>query len=171
MKKLSILAIILIATCAVALAQPRAIGGRLGHSWGASYQHSFGEKNMLQADLDLLGYWWGIQGTVTYDWLFPIHTWELCSMNWYAGVGAGAGYRYGWRGWSRWDQHHWGWNGYGFAGVAGMIGVECNFKFGLQLSVDWRPLIGPTFNKYGVGYFWEGLYAGAVGFGVRYKFK
>ena len=174
MKKLSLLIVVLVATCTVALAQPRAIGGRLAYGVGPSYQHSLGEKNMLQADLDILGYWWGIQGTVTYNWIFPITTFNSGNLNWYAGVGAGGGYAWsgwtrGWYNWSKWNNN--GWGGYGFVGAAGMIGIECNFNFGLQLSVDWRPLFGPRFYRGGgVGYYLPGLYAGAPGVGIRYKF-
>jgi hypothetical protein len=176
MKKLSVLFVILIATCTVAMAQPRAIGGRIGYSIGPSYQHSIGEKNMLQADIDILGYWWGAQGTLTFNWIGNIASWSnVGDMNWFAGVGVGGGYRWGWgwgRVWRYWDGYYGGWGGYGFVGVAGMGGVEMNFKFGLQVSVDWRPLIGPSIYKGGhVDYFWEGLYVGAIGLGVRYKFK
>ncbi|MCL2302859.1 MAG: hypothetical protein FWC37_06330 [Lentimicrobiaceae bacterium] len=161
MKRLVLFAIILIAACTVAMAQPRAIGGRLAYGIGASYQHGFGEKNMLQADLDFLSYGWGIQGTVTYNWIFPINSWTgPGSWNWYAGVGGGLGYVWGWR----------GWGGYGFAGAAGMIGVEYNFKFPLQLSLDWRPLIGPAFDKHGAWFFTPGFYSSAIGLGIRYKF-
>ena len=172
MKKFALIIIVLVATCTVAIAQPRAIGGRFAYSVGPSYQHSIGEKNMLQADIDILGYWWGIQATVTYNWVFPIASWGVGDMNWFAGVGAGGGYRWGWgyRGYYRYGGYY-GYGGSGFVGVAGMGGVEMNFKFGLQVSVDWRPLIGPRFYRGGgVGYFIEGLYAGAVGLGVRYKF-
>jgi len=161
MRKLTLIAIVIIASCTVAVAQPRAIGGRLAYGIGPSYQHSIGEKNMIQADLDLAGFF-GIQGTVTYNWLFPINSWSgPGSWNWYAGVGGGAGWMFGW----------WGWGGYGFVGVAGMIGAEYNFKFPMQLSLDWRPVIGPAF-VYGAGVAFNswGLYASAVALGVRYKF-
>ena len=157
MKKLVLLSVILMATCVVAMAQPRAIGGRLAWSVGASYQHGFGEKNMLQVDLDFPGYFWGVQATATYNWLFPIKSWTYDgSWNWYAGVGGGIGW--GW------------WYNYAWAGVAGMIGVEYNFKFPLQLSLDFRPLIGPWFHKNGVGFNTWAIYAGGIGLGVRYKF-
>jgi hypothetical protein len=183
MKKLSLFIIILIATCTVALSQPRAIGGRLPIlSFGASYQHGIGEKNMLEVDLDLLDYWKGIQATVTYNWLFPIKTWNVCNMNWYAGVGAGGGYAWRPLGWYYGGYNRYGYGygygysgwkgyGYGFVGAAGMIGIECNFKFGLQVSFDYRPVIGPSFTKGGKAYFFtEGLYISAINFGVRYKF-
>ncbi|MCL2167723.1 MAG: hypothetical protein FWH59_01195 [Lentimicrobiaceae bacterium] len=148
----------------VALAQSRAIGGRLGWGVGVSYQHGFGKKGMLQADVDFKSFS-GIQGIVTYNWIFSIQSWNGSgSWNWYAGVGGGLGYRW-------WYTHvmqrtndavlgNW------FAGVVGMIGVEYNFKFPLQLSLDWRPLIGAYFNG---TYSMENLY-GAVAIGVRYKF-
>jgi len=144
------------ATCVVAMAQPRAIGGRLAWNIGASYQHSLGEKNMIQVDLDFPGYYWGVQATATYNWIFPIKSWTYDgSWNWYAGVGAGLG---------------WNWHRMGWAGVAGMIGVEYNFKFPLQLSLDFRPLIGPWFDKHSAGFNTWGIYAGGIALGVRYKF-
>ena len=167
MKKLVLFAIILVAACTVAMAQPRAIGGRIAWNIGASYQHGFGEKNMLQVDLDFPGYGWGIQATATYNWIFPINSWTHAgSWNWYAGVGGGAGYIWGWG--VRYFGSHWG--GHGFAGVAGMIGVEYNFNFPLQLSLDWRPLVGPWFQKNSAAFYYEGLYSSAFGLGVRYKF-
>ncbi|MCL2290092.1 MAG: hypothetical protein FWC34_05220 [Bacteroidetes bacterium] len=168
MKKLALLIVIMIATYVVAVAQPRAIGGRLGWGVGASYQHGFGEKGMLQADVDFISFS-GIQGTATYNWIFPINSWNGSgSWSWYAGVGGGGGYRW-WYGKTSLDGINWHnavASGIGFAGVAGMIGVEYNFKFPLQLSIDWRPLIGADFNgTYSAAYLYE-----AAAIGVRYKF-
>jgi len=170
MKKTSLLAIILVATCTVAMAQPRAIGGRLGLSAGPSYQHQIGKKTMIQADVDMLAYAYGIQGTVTFNWIVPIKSWEKANWNLLAGVGAGGG----WEVWNKWK------SGYGFVGVAGMVGLEWNFKFPLQLSVEYRPVIGPKFyhgaltteGKHPDSAFinTEGLFLSAVAAGVRYKF-
>jgi len=179
MKKTLILAIILIATITASLAQPRAIGGRLGYGMGVSYQHGFGEKNMLQVDLDIPCYFWGAQGTVTYNWIFPIKSWNKAgSWNWYAGVGGGVGYLWGWEGYRwRWkDNYLWigKSNGNLLVGVAGMIGVEYNFKFPLQLSLDYRPLVGPVLyfsrSNAGAGFNYLGLWASSVAFGIRYNF-
>lgn len=73
------------------------------------------------------------------------------------GVGAGASYYF-----SNWLN----------VGVAGRIGVEYDFWFPLQLSFDWRPIIGPGIDlDDNTAYFGgEGLYAGAICLGVRYKF-
>jgi hypothetical protein len=80
---------------------------------------------------------------------------------------------------------HWGYGawgagyGCGFVGIAGMIGVEYNFKFPLQISIDYRPVIGPCFytkkfedSKYykNVDFYYSGLVASAFTLGIRYKF-
>jgi hypothetical protein len=185
MKKLSVLAVILVATCAVAVAQPRAIGGRLGWSIGPSYQHQIGEKNMIQADVDFLFYGIdGVQGTVTFNWIIPLVSVSAGSLNLYPGVGIGGGYErfinslvYTW---NTWNLFHSARSGSGFIGVAGMIGVEWNFKFPLQLSVEYRPLIGTEFyrtrsyddsiTKHVHFPYKRGLWASAAAIGVRYKF-
>ena len=174
MKKLSILAIFFIATCSVVMSQPRAIGGRIGWGIGPSYQHQIGEKNMIQADLDFIGYgWWGIQGTVTFNWLIPLVSVNAGELNLYPGVGIGGGYEWWGGGWYLYSSR---WGGNGFIGVAGMIGVEWRFKFPLQLSFGYRPVIGPTFyrNYYfkndRVDFYYHGLYSSAIAIGVRYKF-
>ena len=166
MKRLALFTVILFATCVVAMAQPRAFGGRFCYNVGASYQHSFGEKNMLQVDLDFPLFFWGIQATATYNWIFPFNSWtKPGSWNWYAGVGGGAGYMWGWE-----SSFFGNWYNFGLAGVAGMLGVEYNFKFPLQLSLEWRPLIGPTFHRGGgIGFNYDGLYISALALGVRYK--
>lgn len=155
MKKVILGIVFLIGVAAAVQAQPRAIGGRIGWGLEASYQHGFGSSNMLQADLGLLGFR-GISGVVTYDWIWGFNSWkEKGSWNWYAGVGGGAGFS-----WHR--------NGYGYIGVAGMIGVEYNFWFPLQLSLDYRPVIGPYFGS-GGGFFSDGLVG--IALSVRYKFR
>jgi hypothetical protein len=180
MKKL-LLAIIVIATCTMTMAQPRAIGGRIGYDIGVSYQHQIGEKNMIQADVDLIA--WGlcgIQGTATYNWLIPLVSVSAGNLNLYPGVGLGAGFE--WLGYSP------SWYGVAsgggtFMGVAGMIGVEWNFKFPLQLSVEYRPLIGVNlyrihyhypedyhYSPINARFYMHGLWASAAAISVRYKF-
>ncbi len=153
MKKIILGVVFVVGVVAAVQAQPRAIGGRLGYGIEASYQHSFG-SNMLQADLGLPGFH-SIAGTVTYDWIWSIDSWkEKGEWNWYAGVGGGAGFSW--------------WGNWAFLGVAGMVGVEYNFWFPLQLSLDYRPLIGPHFGGGGAGFYHWGLWDFALS--VRYKF-
>ena len=173
----SLLFIFLITTHIVAIAQPRAIGGRLGCSIGPSYQHQIGEKNMIQADIDFLGYGlWGVQGTVTFNWIIPLKSWETVNWNLCTGIGIGGGYESGMR--TLRGLYH-GWEGGdGFIGIAGMIGLEWNFKFPLQLSVEYRPLIGPRLYRYYsnggkktyIDFYYRGLWTSAIAVGVRYKF-
>ncbi|MCL2436227.1 MAG: hypothetical protein FWD09_08865 [Lentimicrobiaceae bacterium] len=203
MKKLSLLVIFLIATCTVSMAQPRAVGGRLGWSFGPSYQHQIGEKNMIQTDVDVIGWGlWGIQGTATFNWIIPLVSANAGNLNLYPGVGLGVGFEW----WRRNYVYHWSYPPYmydpwplphhlgrgTFVGIAGMIGLEWNFKFPLQLAFEYRPVIGPKFyrtydssdgyigspfplnpppyDKIGVAYYYHGLWASAVAISVRYKF-
>lgn len=144
-------------------AQPRAIGARLGYSAEVTYQHQLG-SNMFELEVGLPGFYNGIEAVGTYDWIFPINSWAYeGSWNWYAGVGAGVGFS--WR------------HNYANFGVAGRIGVEYNFEIPLQLSMDYRPVIGPRFhfkdNYDDNGYIKfndYGLYSGAIALSIRYVF-
>ncbi|MCQ2347617.1 MAG: hypothetical protein MJZ65_00325 [Paludibacteraceae bacterium] len=96
MKKLFFVAVMAIASCAFAAAQPRAIGANLGYSAGFSYQHGFGEKNMLDVAVNVpFIYGFGIGGSVTYDWIDPFGTsvpWnQRGEWHWAMGVGGAGG--------------------------------------------------------------------------------
>ena len=168
MKKYLFVALLAVASIA-AYAQPRAIGANLGGSLGFSYQHGFGEANMLDVAVYTpiavgQGSIWGLSGIVTYDWIDPFNApvpWnEKGEWHWYMGVGGAGGYFFG--------------TTFGYVGVAGHIGIEYDFWFPLQLSVDWRPVIGVGLlgngkDGVGVGFNTGGLYEG-ITIGVRYKF-
>lgn len=185
MKKI-LLIVALVATCAWVSAQPRAVGVRLGYGVEASYQHQTSETNMVSLDLGMFGYH-GLEVACTYDWINPggldfSKVWsEKGEWNWYAGVGAALG-----SGWPRISQtddrrsvYTWG-----YAGVAARVGVEYNFWFPLQLSIDYRPTFSLGLSRYKVddyeynehstsydlGFYSGSLYAGAITIGVRYKF-
>ncbi len=164
MKKYLLIAVLAVASLA-AYAQPRAIGANLGSGLGFSYQHGFGETNMLDVavSVPVLG-GWGIGGKVTYDWIDPFGAtvpWnEKGEWHWYMGVG-GSGGIYGF------NAPNW------YVGAAGHFGIEYDFWFPLQLSLDWRPTIGVVGNHAdnggGIGFNLLGLYDG-ITLGVRYKF-
>ena len=164
MKKILLIAVLAVASLA-AYAQPRAIGVNLGSGLGFSYQHGFGETNMLDVavSVPVLG-GWGIGGKVTYDWIDPFGAtvpWnEKGEWHWYMGVG-GSGGIYGF------NAPNW------YVGAAGHFGIEYDFWFPLQLSLDWRPTIGVVGNHAdnggGIGFNLLGLYDG-ITLGVRYKF-
>ena len=165
MKKFLLIAVMAIAGVSFAVAQPRAIGANLGGSLGFSYQHGFGEMNMLDVSVYTpiasgRGVLWGVSGIVTYDWIDPFNApvpWnEKGEWHWYMGVGGAGGYFFNANG--------------GYVGAAGHIGIEYDFWFPFQLSLDWRPVIGVgIISGGGVGFNTGGLYEG-ITLGVRYKF-
>ena len=99
----------------------------------------------------------GIGAEATYDWINPFGTqipWtEKGSWDWEMGVGAAAGFLFA--------------PGF-YAGVAGHVGVSYDFWFPLQLSVDWRPVLGVCGASQAVGFYGGGL--AGVSLGVRYRF-
>lgn len=164
MKKILFIAVLAMASV-MAYAQPRAVGVNLGSGLGVSYQHGFGEANMLDVavSVPVLG-GWGIGGKVTYDWIDPFGAtvpWnEKGEWHWYMGVGGSGGiYSF--------QAPNW------YVGAAGHFGIEYDFWFPLQLSLDWRPTIGVVGyhgdNGGGFGFNLLGLYDG-ISLGVRYKF-
>ena len=175
MKK--ILFVVLLAAASItAYAQPRAIGANIGANFGFSYQHGFGESNMLDvaayvpwaSGLYPGGIWWGLGATITYDWIDPFGAtvpWnEKGEWHWYMGVGGDGGVCFPPVAGSVWS---------GWVGAAGHIGIEYDFWFPFQLSIDWRPSIGVALagaeGRVGAGFNTPGLYNG-ITLGVRYKF-
>ena len=190
MKKfILILAASVLAAVAVS-AQPRAIGVRFGYGIEVSYQHSLSEANMLSAELTFPAFH-GIGAAATYDWINPFNAmipWnDKGEWNWYMGVGAGLGLGFPDVSKNTTDgvTHKTSSNWFS-VGVAGRVGVEYNFWFPLQISLDWRPVLGPSFSwtkntisgggidttekTNASGFYTDGLYAGAISLGVRYKF-
>ncbi len=220
MKKILFIAVLAVASLA-AYAQPRAIGGRVGAFEGFSYQHSIGEKNMIELEF---GYLVGginsfmvhdkienltahyslhggnLQLAATFDWIDPFNTkfpWEhKGEWHWYMGVGAAGGY--GWTfdylaysvdgekytgSWASFKQDYtaegiaFPSTNWGFVGAVGRIGVEYDFWFPLQLSIDWRPTMGvglignkvlaPENKDVRAAFYWE---MHDIALGVRYKF-
>ena len=159
MKKYLLIAILAVASVC-AYAQPRAIGVRLGYGAEVSYEHQLGQ-NMLSVEVGVPAFS-SIEAAITYDWIDPFGAtvpWnEKGEWHWYMGVG-GAGGLYNFS-----NPTHW------FAGVAGHIGIEYDFWFPLQLSVDWRPSFGVSNWNEGdkINFDLHGLYG--ISLGVRYKF-
>ena len=141
MKKLLAIAVALVAFAAVANAQPKAFGVRMGYADGASYQHWLG-NNFLEVD----AMFWintGFAATAIYDFRIPISN----QVALYAGPGINGVL----------------FNGGGLHfGVAGQIGAEWEIpSVPLNVSVDWMPVYwfgAKVFN-----------YTGAA-LGLRYAF-
>lgn len=138
MKKLLMTLALICALAVGAMAQPRAIGARVGYNLEFSYQHSMPTHNMLDVTVGITHAWsrWGyIEANCMYDWIFNIRG----NWHWYLGPGAGLGYGYG----IYWHEYHYiplRLN------IGGQVGVEYQFKIPLTLSVDWRPM----FNLLGI---------------------
>ena len=159
MKKYLLIAILAVASVC-AYAQPRAIGVRLGYGAEVSYEHQLGQ-NMLSVEVGVPAFS-SIEAAITYDWIDPFGAtvpWnEKGEWHWYMGVGGAF-------------QTTWTNPGAGFVGAAGRFGIEYDFWFPLQLSLDFRPTLGVAFPYGGGGAaFGYDLYAGGLGLGIRYKF-
>lgn len=142
------IAIVAAALCfaAVASAQPKAIGLRIGGAAEISYQHTLGGSNFLEADLG----WAFLNGAgvnlgLSYDFMVA----PLGPLNFYVGPSAQATLFLG-------EASSFG------LGVGAQIGLEYTFSFPLQLSLDWRPLFNilPS-----TGFGWS-----SIGLGIRYAF-
>ena len=148
MKKILVIAALVLGFAVAASAQPRAIGARIGNGGEISYQHTMG-SNFLEVDGGLgLGFdgTFNVGATGIYNFMIS----EFGSgFGFYAGPGASVGLGLGEA-------------NYLTLGVAGMVGLEYNFvNIPLQLSLDFRQHIG-----IGNG-FWA---PSSVGLGVRYRF-
>ena len=169
MKKFIFLVAVILVSVITAMAQPRAIGARLGYNTEVSYQHSMSKKTYAQLDAGLYRFGRGAQVVGTYNFIFatpnwtPYGTWE-----WFAGGGVGVGVD--WRTYWRWTNHY-TYVRYPalFLGVAGNVGLAFNFEFPLQVAVDFRPMIGPEFLYGSIRFHREGLFAPAIS--ARYRFK
>lgn len=158
MKKMFLATILMVVGVVAAVAQPRAVGGRLGYGAEVSYQHAVGANNMVQLEVGV-PFFNGLEGACTYDWIDPGNTlvpWtERGEWHWYVGVGGAVAAR--------------NWFKSGFVGAAGRIGIEYDFWFPLQLSIDFRPTLGVGFSSAGAGFAYD-LYGAGLGLGIRYKF-
>ncbi len=159
-KSLILTAILAVFAVGTAIAQPRAIGGRLGYNLDVSYQHSVGD-NFVEIDAGLLGYGWGVHATAIHDWVIAKPNWTpKGEWAWYAGVGGNFGFS-------------WVGSNYLMVGVAGQVGLEYKFWFPLALSIDYRPSIGigilPGAEK-PVGFDATVASLGDVALSVRYAF-
>ncbi len=194
-KSLFLTALMVVLGATMAYAQPRAIGLRLGAFDGVSYQHGFGDSNMLEIEAGFnfgthlgnridgstngtkwISYGHNIQVAATYDWIDPFNAtfpWDhKGEWHWYLGVGGAGGY--GWYGYAynKTAGSVGGANNWGFVGAAGRAGVEYDFWFPLQLSIDYRPTLGVGLiddNNGGAmaGFYWDIF---SLALSARYKF-
>ena len=153
MKKIIVLAAVILGFSFAAAAQPRAIGVRIGNGGEVSYQHTLGQ-NFLEVDGGLgLGFdgVFNIGATGIYNFMIAQPQWtDRGEWGFYAGPGASVGLGLG-------DVN------YLTLGAAGMVGLEYTFWFPLQLSVDIRPQLGLVNSAFGLWGWYPHL-------SVRYSF-
>ncbi|MBO7586601.1 MAG: hypothetical protein J6T13_05415 [Bacteroidales bacterium] len=163
MKKVFFSLMIVFAMATAAVAQPRAIGARLGGNLEFSYQHSLAQGNMM-VDLTagVTNVWnnWAHAGvTAMFDWVWAI---GASNWNWYVGPGVGVGFNYG-RYWKDYDYLP------VTVAVGAQIGVEYQFGIPLNISLDWRPMFNVLGFFRGHEYpFYNNFYS--VALGLRYRF-
>lgn len=154
MKKIILMAAMIIGFAVAATAQPRSIGARIGNGAEISYQHTLGGANFLEIDGGLGLPFDGtlsVGATGIYNFMIAQPAWtDRGEWGFYAGPGAGVGLGVG-------DANFFN------LSVAGMVGLEYTFWFPLQLSLDLKPTLGFGFNH---GFHWGVMPA----FGVRYRF-
>lgn len=125
MKKIILIAAMVLGFTVAAAAQPKAAGLRFGYGVEATYQHWTGGANFIEANLGLESFA-SLNVAATYNWMIAQPAWtNVGTWGFYAGVGAAVGLDTKLR-----------------AGVAGQVGLEYNFEFPLQLSIDIRPQLG-----------------------------
>ncbi len=137
MKKLLVVALLSMFSMG-AMAQHRAIGARLSNVLEVSYQRQASGSNFWEIDGGVWSNLHGAQASAVHNWVIANPDWtSKGEWNWYLGVGAGVA--------TVWDNayHHGNENLGLFVGVAGMVGLEYTFWFPLQLSADFRPMVGP----------------------------
>lgn len=163
MKKIIIATALLMGLAFAASAQPRSIGARFGYCTEASYQHTVGGSNFIEANLGTFGYA-GLQASASYNFMIAQPAWTSRG-EW--GIYAGPGLSFG-TGFSRWYMTN--------VDVMAQVGLEYTFWFPLQLSVDLRPQIGFIVSdnyytdKPTVYYNLSGLYGFIPSISVRYRF-
>jgi hypothetical protein len=136
-----------------------ALGVRLGNNDGfgaeLSYQRKLSENHRLEMDLGIRNsnYINAIKLAALYQWHWKIEG----GFNWYAGVGGGVG---SWK----YERDRNDDNG-SFGFLAGDLGIEYDFDFPLQISLDLRPEIYFNADKYR-----DNNYGSDIGLGIRYRF-
>ena len=153
MKKIILIAAMVLGFAVAAAAQPRAVGIRGGYGIEATYQHTLG-TNFLEANLGLNGFN-ALNFAATYNWMLAQPQWtDRGEWGVYAGPGAAVGLGFG------------PVSSFNLA-ACGQVGLEYTFWFPLQLSLDIRPQLGFV-TAGGHGGFYFGGWCPALG--VRYRF-
>lgn len=149
MKKILVIAALMLGFAAAAVAQPRAVGLKLGWGTEASYQHTVNGADFVEATLGLNDFS-ALNASAVYNFMIAQPQWtDRGEWGFYAGPGASVGMNLK--------------NQYFHLSAAGMVGLEYTFWFPLQLSFDLKPQLGYGFNH---GFHYNIM----PSLGVRYRF-
>ena len=154
MKKIILIAAMALGFVVTAVAQPKAVGLRLGYGAEVTYQHNLGSSNFLEANLGLNDFS-TLNLAATYNWMIAQPQWtDRGEWGFYAGPGAAVGLGFG-------SASHVN------IAATGQAGLEYTFWFPLQLSIDIRPQLGLY-----TGGGQAGLYFGGwcPALSIRYRF-
>ena len=155
MKRL-ILIIFSILVVASASAQPKSVGARCGAEYQLSYQHDFGRNaDFLEVDLGYELITNLVNIACSYDFMLAQPQWTAKG-EWgvYVGPAVKAGFA-----------------GVGCYMAAGaQVGLEYTFEFPLQLSLDFRPVLGAAIVGGSASIYGGGPATFCPGLSVRYRF-
>lgn len=150
MKKIILVAAMVLGFAVAASAQPRALGLKIGNGAEISYQHNVSGANFVEADLGLYAFN-AFNVAATYNFMIAQPAWtSRGEWGFYAGPGASLGA---------------GSHLFNIA-VAGQVGLEYTFWFPLQLSVDIRPQLGVAMSGGASAFYFGWMPA----LGIRYRF-
>lgn len=192
MKKIFIALAIILGTATMASAQMKSAGLRFGATgFDLVYQHNMGADRFAEADLGLdFGYNVngnvGVKATAIYNFVWARPAWtQQGTWALYAGPGLSLGFVDDLVPYEISDAIKGYYdNGFMFA-LTGQVGIEYNFDFPLQISLDIRPYFGMHINdgrfripntdtvvKYEkkIGFYDNGLLGFAPCLSVRYRF-
>lgn len=151
MKKILLIAALMLGFAAAAIAQPRAVGLKLGWGAEASYQHTVKGTDFIEATFGLNDFS-SLNVSAIYNFMIAQPQWtDKGEWGFYAGPGASVGTC------MLKDRS------YFHLSAAGMVGLEYTFWFPLQLSFDLKPQLGFGFNY---GFHFNVM----PSLGVRYRF-
>ncbi len=155
MKKALLIFAVLFSCATIAVAQPKALGVRIGYGVDLSYENYAGGSNFLEFELGLdNGYKadaFHVDGV--YNFMIAAPDWTSAgSWGFYGGPGASVSVFNG-------DDAN-----SVYAGIVGNLGLEYTFNIPLQISLDIRPRL-----MFGNGGVWsDGILS--FGLGLRYAF-
>jgi hypothetical protein len=151
MKKILVIAALMLGFAVAAIAQPRAVGLKLGWGAEASYQHTVKGADFIEATFGLNDFS-SLNVSAIYNFMIAQPQWtDKGEWGFYAGPGASVGTC------MLKDRS------YFHLSAAGMVGLEYTFWFPLQLSFDLKPQLGFGFNY---GFHFNVM----PSLGVRYRF-